>query len=128
MSGETSSPSPLPPDRHAARIAPMLQPDSLKSDEYHPWSRGRGVDVWAMLCASIMGDLDTISTLVARDPALVECEYEYFKPGHFAVRENHLTGLLANGANPDLPEDEPWALPLESVTRRGHHDITELLR
>ena len=67
----------------------MIQPESLRSEEYQPWSRGRGVDVWAMLCASIMGDLDTISTLVARDPALVECEYEYFKPIRFAVRENH---------------------------------------
>jgi len=55
-----------------------------------------------MLCASIMGDLDTISTLVARDPALVECEYEYFKPIRFAVRENHpavVEFLLKHGAD-----------------------------
>ena len=38
----------------------MVQPESLKSDQYQPWSRGRGVDVWAMLRASITGDLATI--------------------------------------------------------------------
>jgi uncharacterized protein len=100
--------SDLPPehpsttDRHASKIARMIQPESLRSEEYQPWSRGRGVDVWAMLCASIMGDLDTISALVARDPALVECEYEYFKPIRFAVRENHpavVEFLLKHGAD-----------------------------
>src|SRR5688572_14714867 len=71
------------------KIARMIQPESLKSDEYQPWSRGRGVEVWAMLCAAITGDLETIKTLVARDPNLVTCEFEYFQPVRFAVRENH---------------------------------------
>jgi hypothetical protein len=61
----------------------MIQPESLRPEEYQPRSRGRGVDVWAMLCASIMGDLDTISTLVARDLALVECE-----PGNRSLHDS----------------------------------------
>ena len=32
-----------------AKIARMVQPESLKSEEFQPWSRGRGVDVWAAL-------------------------------------------------------------------------------
>jgi len=36
--------------------------------------------------------------------------------------------LLEKGARPYLPEDEPWALPLEWAKRRGHHEIVELLR
>jgi len=36
--------------------------------------------------------------------------------------------LLKNGATANLPEDEPWAFPLEWATRRGHADIAELLR
>jgi ankyrin repeat protein len=67
----------------------MAPPASLRSEQYQPWSRGRGVDVWAMILASILGDLDAVRELVARDPGLVECEYEYFRPIHFAVRENH---------------------------------------
>lgn len=80
----------------------MLQPESLRSDAYQPWLRGRGVDVWAMLCASITGDLQTIRELVARDPNLVDCEYEYLKPIRFAVRENHravVDFLLEKGAD-----------------------------
>jgi len=50
------------------KLSHMVQPDGLKSEEYQPWSRGRGVDVWAMLCAAITGDLETIKTLIALDP------------------------------------------------------------
>src|SRR5437763_3076553 len=56
-----------------------------------------------MLCAAISGDLETIKKLVARDPNLVECEYEYFTPLRFAVRENHrpvVEFLLEKGASP----------------------------
>ena len=101
MPEETSSANPAPSDRHAVKIARMVQPESLKSDEYQPLSCGRVVDVWAMLCACITGDLETIKNLVARDPNLVECEYEYFKPIRFAVRENQravVDFLLENGA------------------------------
>jgi hypothetical protein len=66
----------------------MVQPDTLKSEAYQPWFRGRGVDVWAMLTSCITGDLKRIKELIARDPKLVECEYEYFRPLRLAVREN----------------------------------------
>jgi ankyrin repeat protein len=85
------------------KLAHMVQPPSLKSDEYQPWSRGRGVDVWAMLRASIAGDLKTVEHFVAQDPQLVNCEYEYFKPIRFAVRENHrdlALHLFDKGADP----------------------------
>jgi hypothetical protein len=67
-----------------SKIARMAQPELLKSEEFQPWSRGRGVDVWATICAAITGDLPTIQGLVDRDSNLVECEYEYFKPIRFA--------------------------------------------
>jgi hypothetical protein len=67
-------------------IARMVQPESLKSEEYQAWSRGRGIDVWSMICASISGDIEAIKTLVERDSDLVNCEYEYFTPIRFAVR------------------------------------------
>jgi len=35
--------------------------------------------------------------------------------------------LLQKRANPRVPEDEPWALPLEWAKRRGHHEIIALL-
>jgi hypothetical protein len=109
-----------------AKIARMVQPESLKSEEFQPWSRGRGVDVWAMLCASITGDLETIKNLVARDPNLVECEYEYFRPIRFAVRENHravVDFLLEKGASPAYEAGDS----LLSIARdRGYEQLLAL--
>lgn len=81
----------------------MIQPEALRSDEYQPWSRGRGTDVWSMLRAAVDGDLATITALVARDPNLLDCEFEYYRPLHFAVRENRrevVRFLLEQGADP----------------------------
>src|ERR1700742_4549052 len=91
--------------------AGMSIPPALQTTDYLPWSRGRGVDVWEMFVAAMNGDLPTIERLVARDPGLVSCEYEYLTPLHFAMRENQLSVvkyLLDKGVNPlygfgDLP-------------------------
>jgi hypothetical protein len=108
-------------------IARMTQPASPRSDAFQPWSRGRGVDVWAMLCAAITGDLATIRRLVARDPNLIDCEYEYLKPLHFAVREDQREGvafLLESGANPALEFGESL---LTLARDRGHEELARLL-
>ena len=55
------------------KVAHMVPPEDLKSEAYQLWWRGRGIDVWAMLCSSITGDLETIKDLVARDPNLIDC-------------------------------------------------------
>jgi ankyrin repeat protein len=80
----------------------MLPPAGLCSTDYQQWSRGRGTDVWATLTAAISGDIDTLRTLISSDSALVNCEYEYFTPIRFAVRENHrpvVDFLLDHDAN-----------------------------
>lgn len=68
----------------------MRCPPELQTNDYLPWSRGRGVDVWAMFEASMTGDLAAIERLVARDPGLAWCEFQYFTPLHFALREGQL--------------------------------------
>jgi ankyrin repeat protein len=111
----------------AAKLACMLQPESLRTDEYQPWSRGRGTDVWAMLCAAIAGDLEAIRALVARDPNLADCEYEYFKPVRFAVRENHravVEFLLEHGADAAYEAGDS----LVGIAReRGYADLAAFL-
>src|SRR5207248_963215 len=112
--------------RCATKLALMVQPESLKSETYQPWSRGRGVDVWAMICASITGDLAAIRTLIARDPGLVDCEYEYFKPIHFAVRENQraiVDLLLENGAGPAYEAGDSL---LATARQRGYTELVAL--
>jgi ankyrin repeat protein len=110
-----------------SKVGRMLQPDSLKSEDYQPWSRGRGVDVWAMICASITGDLAAIQSLVSRDPNLVECEFEYFKPLRFAIRENQravVDFLMEKGADPAYEAGDS----LVTVARdRGYTDLAAFL-
>src|SRR5262245_22152988 len=105
----------------------MIQPESLKSHEYQPWSSGRGVDVWAMLIACINGDLENIKQLVARDLNHLECEFEYLKPIRFAVRENQravVDFLLEKGADPAYEAGDS----LLTIARdRGYSELAELL-
>ena len=68
----------------------MFQPDELKQDEPLLWSPGTGTDVWALFCACRDGNLETVERLVAKDPSLVRCHYQYRKPLAFAVRENRI--------------------------------------
>jgi ankyrin repeat protein len=116
----------------------MFQPDALKSDEFQPWSRGRGTEVWAMLRACADGDLNTVRDLIAKDRNLLECEYQYHKPIHFAVRENRrevVELLLASGADPMAggngyrPRFKPgddWS-PLGIARERGYGELAALL-
>ena len=106
-----------------SKLARMLQPEELRSEEFQRWSRGRGVDVWAMLCAAICGDPEKIRQLVDRDRNLVFCEYEYFTPLRFAVRENQrgvIDFLLEKGADPAYEAGDS----LVTIAReRGYADL-----
>ena len=42
----------------------MIQPEALKQKKPWLWSPGIGTDVWAMFCACITGDLETVKQLV----------------------------------------------------------------
>lgn len=85
------------------KIAGMVQPDELKREAFQPWSRGRGTDVWHMICAAVVGDVPALQQLLAKAPQLIHCSYEYFTPLYFAVRENQQAAvdyLLAQGVDP----------------------------
>jgi ankyrin repeat protein len=110
-----------------ARLARMQQPADLRSEEYQHWWRGRGVDVWAMLCAVIRGDLAAVRELASRDPGLVECEFEYLRPVHFAVKENRrevLEYLFEQGGGFAFEVGDSL---LETARMRGHTGVTALL-
>jgi ankyrin repeat protein len=81
----------------------MTRPAALAKDEPLLWSPGTGTDVWAMFCAAVAGDLDSVRRLVTKDPALARAQYAYRTPLYFAVRENRLAVaefLLEHGADP----------------------------
>ena len=119
-------------------IPTLFQPAALRSEEYLPWSGGRGVDVWAMIVAATSGDLSGMQALVARDPGLLRCSYEYFSPLRFAVRENQIAiveYLLDKGLSPveefgdtltAMARDrEYWELleVLEAAQRERYHVV-----
>jgi ankyrin repeat protein len=87
----------------AVRIQRMIRPDELRGSEPLLWSTGTGTDVWEMFCACVAGDLATVKRLVAKDPSLARCQYEYRGPLHFAVGENQIevaAFLLDQGIDP----------------------------
>jgi ankyrin repeat protein len=110
-----------------AKVARMIQPEPLRSKEYQPWWRGRGVDVWEIICSAITGDLEKIKTLVSADAGLVDCEFEYFKPLRFAVRENQravVDFLLQKGSDPAYEAGDS----LVTIARdRGYTELAQLL-
>jgi ankyrin repeat protein len=106
----------------------MIRPAALLKDEPLMWSPGTGTDVWAMFCAAITGDLDTIKKLVAVDPSLARSSYSYRTPLYFAVRENQLdvaAFLLDHGADPlGLAVNDSL---LEIAHDRGYAEMQSLL-
>ena len=77
-------------DRFAAAVSRMIQPEALKQQRPWEWSPGIGTDVWAMFCACMVGDIETVKSLLEKDPSLLRSHYEYRTPLSFAVRENQL--------------------------------------
>lgn len=119
----------------------MHLPPALQTSEYLPWSRGRGWDVWGMLEACADGDQPAVEALLAQDPTLVDCEYHYYRPLHFAVRENRVElvkYLFARGADPFCGGQGfrpvyrsggvgnlPWVL--DTARERGYTELLTLL-
>ena len=68
----------------------MHQPEALKTDDHLLWSPGTGNDVWLLFLAASNGDVQTIESLLQKDPSLVHCQYSYRGPLFFAVKENQL--------------------------------------
>ncbi|MCW5556735.1 MAG: ankyrin repeat domain-containing protein [Verrucomicrobiae bacterium] len=106
----------------------MNQPEELKLDRPLKWSAGTGTDAWALFCACISGDLETVKRLLAKDPSLARCHYHYRKPLYFAVRENRLEiAALLLEHDPD-----PFGLAvndslLEITRDRGYPEMERLL-
>jgi RNA polymerase sigma factor (sigma-70 family) len=112
-------------DEFAERVRRMIQPEVLKKKEPWLWSPGMGSDVWEMFIACIVGDLEKVKALLARDPSLLRCHYEYRTPLSFAVRENQLevaAFLLDAGAATVTLGD-----PLEMARDRGYMEMAALL-
>jgi hypothetical protein len=122
-------PPPMP-DRDGGPLQPLelriTLPMELPAGAY-----ATTTEVWQMLFASRTGDLDTVTSLVARTPGFARCEYNYMPPLHLAVREGHrdvVRYLLEQGAYNPEHTTYPYGESLLTLAEdRGYSDIVRLL-
>ena len=116
--------------RFGDRVRRLVRPDELKSQE-EMWSGGKGTDFWAMIQESIEGDLDTIRSLVEKDPRLVASYHRYRRPLHFAVQEGHanvVQFLLDHGADATYQSGNRYhERPIVIAEERGHEEVRQIL-
>lgn len=114
-------------DKVMRLIAPAMT-DALWQDNPGAWDCDPA-DIWAMLCAALMGDAGRVRALAKRAPDLVRAEYWYTQPLHFAVREGHadvVRALLELGADPSYRRYAHE--PLATVARdRGHEGVARII-
>jgi ankyrin repeat protein len=80
-----------------------------------------------MLMAAAEGDLVEVKALAARDPGLLNCEFQYFTPLHFALRENRMElveYLLDKTIDPLYGYGD---LPVQLVRDRGYTELGDFL-
>jgi RNA polymerase sigma factor (sigma-70 family) len=114
----------------ADKIDQMIKPVSLRTTKHFDRGNAKGEDIWEMVCVCLKGDIEAIKSLVAQDPNLVCCEYNYTQPIHFAVREGNtdvVRYLLEQGADPTYRTYEFKDTLVTLARDRGHQDIVAVL-
>ena len=111
------------------RVMKWIRPD-FTSEQGH-FMDGEPDKVWEMLLASAEGDLSRIKNLLKAEPGLANCNWAYYQPLHFAVREGHTEAvrvLLDQGAAPAAASGLEYHVPpLERARDRGYDEISSLL-
>jgi ankyrin repeat protein len=100
--------------------------------ELHEGRVAETTDVWAMLNASLEGDIDDIRRLAESNAGLLTCQFDYTSPLHFAVREGHfevVSFFVESGALDPGYWVHPFKDPLMTVAEdRGLDHIAQYLR
>ena len=116
------------------RSALISQPLAMRTDRYIGMGLAHvnGHDAWRLICACIDGDLPLVESLLEGDPQLVNVQYWYETPLHFAAREGQIDVariILNHGADPTTScfGSDAWASLLEVARLRGHAGMVELL-
>lgn len=112
----------------------QTQPATMKTKAYvYGVEPLNGFDAWALFKASADGDVDKARALLRRDPRLVNAQYWYQFPIHFAVRQGHdeiVDLLLRHGADPGQSRFtyNSWDKLLHVARQRGRLRIEQLLQ
>ncbi len=109
----------------------LRKPVELASNDLDWTGRWHGEDIWQVLTAARDGDLERLRALVERDPTLVQAEFWYTPPLHFAVREGHLDAVrLLTETGADIFHRTLYSQEtlLDVALDRGHDDVAHHLR
>jgi len=121
--------APSTDDAFGDRVMKWIRPDF--TNEQGHFMEGEPNKVWDMLLAAAEGDLARVRHLLEEDPGLVNCNWAYYQPLHFAVREGHtemVRVLLDHGADPATASGLDYHVPpLERARDRGYDEIAGLL-
>lgn len=102
------------------------------SIELHNGGVSTTLDVLEMLTASADGNFDRVKQLVAKNPGLLTCQFDYTTPMHLAVREGHFELVRYFIENRAFDPDEyfhPFMDTLiEASADRGYIEIVEFLQ
>ena len=111
----------------------MTQPDVMKTNDYRCGiERLNGNDAWALFTASAAGDISKARKLLTKNASLVNAQFWYQFPIHFAVRDGHadLVQLLLEhsaDAGRSTYTFHSWPKLLTIARERGYRDVESLL-
>ncbi len=111
----------------------MTQPEAMKTKDYVCGTeRLNGNDAWTVLKACAAGDISKVEKLLAKDPRLVNSQFWYQLPIHFAVRGGYaelVKLLLDHGNDPGQSTFtyNSWPKLLTIADERGYRDVKALL-
>ena len=125
--------SQAPPLTFATEVNKMIQPIEFATTTVEELPGGytsTSTEIWQMFNACRAGNLDSVRHLVERCPGLINCEYNYTPPIHFAVREGHLElvrYLVGHGVDPTYRTYRFNDSLLQMAQEREYRGIATLL-
>ena len=111
----------------------MTQPENMKTKDYVCGvERLNGNDAWAVFKACAAGNMPKIQKLLEKEPRLVNSQFWYQLPIHFAVRDGNaelVKLLLDHGADAGQSTFtyNSWPKLLKIAEERGYRDVKALL-
>ena len=108
----------------------LIKPYELRGSDDHLKDRGISPNLWWALTAARSGELAVLEGLIKHEPALLDAQFWYVSPLHFAVREGHVDvveRLIDLGADYTVTTIFGNRSLLDIARDRNHGDVCALL-